>query len=308
MIGQTVSHYRILEKLGEGGMGVVYKAEDLKLQRLVALKFLAEGPAKDAALCARFEREAHAAARLDHPNICPVYGLEAVAGTRFIVMAFVDGPSLARGIGKGMPLGEALDHAIGVAQGLKCAHERGVIHRDIKAANVMLTSQGIPRITDFGLARVEDRSRLTQPGTLMGTVSSMPPEQLRGEDSDRRADIWGFGVLLYEMVTGRKPFQRADVHATTHAVLLERQAPPSVVNGVLPAELDRVVEKALAKKREERYQHFDDLIVDLRAVRRRLSAAQESHVVGREPGSDAPTVTRAPGQPQRRRWRWPWAR
>ena len=280
MIGQTVSHYRILEKLGEGGMGVVYKAEDMKLHRLVALKFLAEAPGKDEELRARFEREAHAAARLDHPNICPVYGLETDGDATFIVMAFVDGPPLGRRIAEGMPLGEALDHAISIAQGLKCAHDHGVVHRDVKAANVILNGQGIPRITDFGLAKVEDRSRLTVPGTIMGTVSCMAPEQVMGEDIDRRADIWSFGVLLYECLTGRRPFQRNSAHETTQAVLAARQAPPTQVEPVLPADLDHIVEKALAKKREERYQHFDDLIVDLRAVRRRLSDAQESHVIG----------------------------
>lgn len=189
------SHYRLHDKLGQGGMGEVYRAEDTRLRRAVALKFITASASERSAR-ARFLREAQAAAGLDHPNICPVYGFEEADGLPFIVMALIDGTSLARRMGDRITLGAALDWMIGIGEGLKYAHEHGVIHRDIKAGNVLLTNSGTPRITDFGLAIIEDRSRLTAPGSVMGTVQCMAPEQLVGEDADRRTDIWAAGVLF----------------------------------------------------------------------------------------------------------------
>jgi serine/threonine-protein kinase len=268
--GETIAHYRILEKLGEGGMGVVYKAEDARLRRLVALKFLSATTASDAKAAARFLREAQAGGGLDHPNICRVHGLEEHDGRAFIVMAFVEGESLARRIRAGLRLGEALDIAIQVGEGLRAAHERGIVHRDVKPANILVTPEGVAKITDFGLALVQDRSRLTVPGTVMGTMTTMAPEQLRAEDADPRTDVWALGVVLYEMCTGRLPFVRADAVKLTKAILEEDPLKPSTVHPMLPTDLDGIVEKALAKARDDRYQHVDGLVADLRSLRRTL--------------------------------------
>lgn len=293
--GRTILHYRILEKLGEGGMGTVYKAEDNRLKRIVALKFLSEPVRSDPTGRSRFFREAQAAARLDHPNICAVYDLEEFEGHYFIAMAYVEGPTLAAKMKQGMTLAEALDCAIAVGEGLQFAHSRGVVHRDIKPANILIGWQNTPRITDFGLARLEDRSRLTSPGTVMGTVTSMAPEQIMAEDADRRTDIWAFGVMLYEMLTGNPPFHRSNYKETMEAILHHTPPPPHKIDPRLPHEFAWVFEKLLAKARSERYQHLDDLLTDLRAIRRRLSPQQEALVLGAVAPADQPTVTAATG-------------
>ena len=294
--GDAIGHYRVLEKLGEGGMGVVYKAEDTQLRRLVALKFLSEKTASDARAAARFLREAQAGGGLDHPNICRVHGLEEHEGRTFIVMAFVEGQSLAGKIRAGLRLGDALDLGIQIGEGLKAAHERGIVHRDIKSANVLITPDGVAQITDFGLALVKDRTRLTLPSTVMGTLTTMAPEQLRAEDADARTDVWALGVVLYEMCTGRLPFAHKDVVRLTRAIFEEHAPRPTLVCPSLPADLDEIVGKALAKAREDRYQHVDDLVADLRALRRRLTAEQEALGCAPEPNpafdSDAPTGSR----------------
>jgi non-specific serine/threonine protein kinase len=208
MIGQTISHYRIAEKLGEGGMGVVYKAEDTQLRRTVALKFLTQQGLSDPETKARLIREAQAAASLDHPNICGVHGFHEEGGQTFIAMAYIDGASLAEKI-KQRPLAleEACDIAIQIGEGLQEAHDQGVVHRDIKPANVMLTRKGRVKITDFGLAYLAGRSKLTKSGTTMGTPLYMSPEQALGQAADRRSDIWALGVVLYEMIAGKPPFE-----------------------------------------------------------------------------------------------------
>ena len=285
------SHYRLLEKLGEGGMGEVYRAEDTRLRRTVALKFMTGANASERSTYARFLREAQAAGGLDHPNICPVHGFEEADGVPFIVMALIDGASLARQMRDGITLGEALEWMIGICEGLKYAHEHGVIHRDIKAGNVVLTNSGTPRITDFGLAIIEDRSRLTAPGSLMGTVQCMAPEQLVGEDADRRTDIWAAGVLFFEMLTGRNPFLRSSPKETMHAIVNDPIPAPSGLEPAVPAELDRIVDKAMSRSRSERYQHVDDFIVDIRAVRRRLTPEQQQLTLRNPGASDATTLT-----------------
>ena len=297
LTGRSVLHYRILEKLGEGGMGTVYKAEDQRLRRTVALKFLSSAVFSDSTSRARFVREAQAAGALDHPNICTVYGMEETEGLAFIVMACVDGPALSQNVGQGMTLAESLDCAMAIGEGLQCAHAHGVVHRDIKASNILLTRHGIPKITDFGLARLENRSRLTTPGTVMGTITAMAPEQLMAEDADRRTDIWAFGVLLYEMLTGRTPFERPSAQESMQAILHETPPSPHVVDPRLPREFAWVVEKVLAKARSERYQHMDDLVTDLRAIRRRLTPEQEAVTIHRSRQPDAATATMFPQAP-----------
>lgn len=289
--GEILGSYRILEPLGQGGMGIVYKAEDLKLKRTVALKFLSPKSLGDPTAKARFLREAQAAGCLDHPNICHVYGLEDDAGRTFIVMAYLDGGSLARKLQAGLTLAGALDIAIQAGEGLIAAHAKGIIHRDIKASNILLNSYGVAQIADFGLARIEERSRITRPGALIGTVASMAPEQITAEDADARTDIWGFGAMLYEISTGRRPFQHAEAANLMHAILHEEPAAPTSLNPALPPDLDWILAKALAKRREERYQHIDDLVADLRILRRNLTAAQSSASAGSAAAPEASTET-----------------
>jgi serine/threonine protein kinase/tetratricopeptide (TPR) repeat protein len=264
MIGQTISHYRILEKLGEGGMGVVYKAEDIELHRIVALKFL---PAEQAVGNAR-ERlliEARAAASLSHPNICTIHAVDQQHS--FIAMEFVDGQTVKEKIeARPLPLTDVVDIAIQAAQGLRVAHAKGVVHRDIKPQNLMVTPEGQVKIMDFGLAQIETRTRITRPGAAAGTPAYMSPEQVRGEKLDHRTDIWSLAVTMYEMVTGQVPFRGDTEHAVTYLIVHQEPEPPTGLRSGVPMELDRVLRKALAKDREERYQSIDDLLVDLRAL------------------------------------------
>ena len=275
MIGQTISHYKITEKLGEGGMGVVYKAEDTWLKRSVALKFLSEQTLGDEEQKARFLREAQSAALLDHPNIAAVYDIGEADGRTFMAMALVDGPVLSDRI-KERPLkiDEALDVAIQMCEGLQEAHENGVTHRDIKPANIMLTRKGRVKITDFGLAHLAGRSKLTKSGTTLGTPAYMCPEQALGEATDRRGDIWGVGVVLYEMIAGKPPFDYEHEQAIIYSIINEAQEPLTALRTGLPTELDRTVGKALAKKPEERYQHVADMRVDLRSLKKTLESGK----------------------------------
>ena len=265
----AISHFRLLEKLGEGGMGVVYKALDTNLNRTVALKFLAPRLTQDPEAKKRFRREAEAAAAVDHPNICTVHEIDEVDGQIFIAMAYIEGPSLDKKIGGSpLPLDEAFEIAAQTAQGLQAAHEKGVVHRDIKSANILLTTSGQVKIVDFGLAQLANPDQLTKTGSTLGTPAYMSPEQARWEKVDRRTDIWSLGVVLYEMVGGRLPFrgdvQQAMMHSILHAV-------PDPLTGLrtgVPIELDYLVDKALAKERDERYQHVDDVLVDLRELQK----------------------------------------
>ncbi|MBK5291442.1 MAG: serine/threonine-protein kinase [Acidobacteriia bacterium] len=264
MTGQIISHYRILDKLGEGGMGVVYKAEDLKLKRMVALKFL---PGDDPELKQRFLQEAQAAAALHHPNICTVFEIDEQHG--FLAMEFVEGSTLkARIAERPLKLDEACDIAAQISAGLQAAHGKNVTHRDIKPGNVMVTPEGVVKIMDFGLARIGDRSRITKTGSALGTPAYMSPEQARGEEADRRTDIWSFGVVLYEMITGRLPFAGDNEAAIARAILDDNPESVTSLRTGLPVELDRILTKALAKKPSERYQHVEDLCVDLGACQK----------------------------------------
>jgi len=298
LTGRTVLHYRIVEKMGEGGMGAVYRAEDGRMKRTVALKFLSAPGTPDPTAHRRFVREAQAAGMLDHPNICTVYGMEEEGGAEFIVMACVEGHTLAQKMTQGMTLGEIVDCAIAAAEGCGYAHGHGIVHRDLKAANIILNAAGTPKITDFGLARLEDRSRLTMPGTVMGTITSMAPEQLMAEDADRRTDIWALGVLLYEMLTGARPFERPTLDRTMQAILHETPAAPRAVDPRLPNEFGVVFEKCLAKARGERYQYMDELVADLRAIRQRLTPSQAGIPIRRgHTGAQATVVTQTIHKP-----------
>ncbi|MFQ5750627.1 MAG: protein kinase, partial [bacterium] len=282
MIGKTISHYKILEKLGQGGMGIVYKAEDTKLKRTVALKFLsphALGGSEEEKK--RFVHEARAAAALHHPNICTVYEIDEVEEQRFIAMAYLDGPSLKEKIASGpLRLEEVLEIAIQIAQGLHDAHEQGIIHRDIKSSNVMLTSKGQAILMDFGLAKLKGGTLLTKEGTTLGTVSYMSPEQAQGATTDQRSDIWSFGVMLYEMITGLYPFKGDYEQAVIYSIMNEEPEPITGLRTGVPMELERIVNKAMAKNPEERYQHVDELIADLKSLRKSMETGAVAGLAG----------------------------
>jgi len=274
MIGKTVSHYRILEKLGEGGMGVVYKAEDTTLRRNVALKFLPSELTRDPDAKERFIQEARAASALDHPNICNIHEVGQTAdGQTFIAMAYYEGESLKSKIERGpLKLEETFDIAIQIAQGLAKAHEKGIVHRDIKPANILITNDGLVKIVDFGLAKLSG-AKLTKIGSTLGTAQYMSPEQARGEEVDARSDIFSLGAVLYEMLTGKHAFPGEYEQAALFAIMNEEPAPATSLRSGVPMELERIVKKALAKKPSERYQHADDLIVDLKSAARESAAA-----------------------------------
>ncbi len=277
MTGQTISHYRIIEKIGEGGMGVVYKAEDTKLRRTVALKFLAPHAIGTDRQKQRFIHEAQAAAALDHPNICTVYEIDEDDGHTFIAMALIEGQSLEEAVAAGpLKLTDTTDIASQVAEGLAAAHEKGVVHRDIKPGNVMITPRGRAKIMDFGLAKFVEHTRLTRTGMTTGTVAYMSPEQACGQEVDHRTDIWALGVMLYEMVTGRQPFEGSADQAVVYSILSEEPVPMTALRSRVPMDLERIAAKAMAKRPEERYQTMADMLVDLRAVGRFVESGDAS--------------------------------
>ena len=267
MIGKSVSHYKILEKLGEGGMGIVYLAEDTKLKRKTALKFLPSNTISSEEDKTRFVQEAQAAASLNHPNIATVYGIDEHEGESFIAMEYVEGQTLKDKIQSGpLKLKEAIEIAIQIAQGLHVAHEKGIVHRDIKSANIMLTPKGQVKILDFGLVKLYGRTRVTKTGTTVGTAAYMSPEQAQGESVDHRTDIWSFGVVLYEMITGLLPFKGDYEQAMMYSILNEEPEPLTGLRTGVPMELERIVFKLLTKDPNKRYQNINELPVDLEAV------------------------------------------
>ena len=282
MIGKTISHYKILEELGRGGMGVVYKAEDTKLKRTVALKFLPPELIRDPEAKKRFIHEAQAAAALSHPNICTVHEIDEYEGTSFIAMEYIEGQSLKEKVESGpLKVEQAVDIAIEVAEGLQEAHGKGIVHRDIKSANIMVTTKGQAKIMDFGLAKLAGRTHLTQSGTTIGTPAYMSPEQTRGEVVDQRTDIWSLGVVMYEMVTGQLPFKGEYEQAVIYSILNEEPQPPTALRSDLPEELEHIIVKALAKDPDKRYRKVEELLQTLRNLKKKVkfqNSAEETEM------------------------------
>ncbi len=295
MIGTTISHYKILEKLGEGGMGVVYKAQDLKLDRIVALKFLPAGVVSSPDDIARFEQEAKAISALNHPNIATIHDIDeadglananpAAATQKILVLEFNPGGTLKdklkklKSENKELAIAEVIDTSIQIAEGLAHAHKHQIVHRDIKSDNMMMSEDGKVKITDFGLAKLRGTTDLTRTGSTVGTLGYMAPEQLRGEEIDHRADLFSLGVILYEMVTGRLPFRGEHEAALMYSIVNEDPVPATSMRPNLSRALEQIIAKCLQKDRTLRYQSADEIVSDLRALQNELSGVVKTVIV-----------------------------
>ncbi|MGB2698457.1 MAG: protein kinase, partial [Candidatus Zixiibacteriota bacterium] len=282
MIGKTISHYKVIEKLGGGAMGVVYRAEDLKLKRSVAIKFLPPELTRDPQAKERLIQEAQSASTLDHTNICNIHEVdETEDGQIFMILAYYEGETLKKKIQRGqLKLEDTIDIAVQVAQGLAKAHERGIIHRDIKPANLMIKKDHVVKVVDFGLAILVGQAKLAREDAASGTLAYMSPEQVSGEAVDHRTDIWSLGVVLYEMLTGKLPFKGEYEQALVYSILNEEPEPISHLRMGVPKDLEQIIKKAMAKRPEQRYQHISDVMVDLETLKKSMGAGTTISAAG----------------------------